>query len=242
MGARRGLRYLSLAPLLVAAGLLAGAQPARAELREIYATQGGEPAYDHDPFGGNPFASALVAALREGESDPLERLVTDTIANSRGLQYPDLARGGEGAVLIPAEGERAVALVAVFADYGDERGLISLPGAAFDAIRVGRALAGAGWEVRTVVASDARGYYDAIEQLRLDSEGADRTMLYTTGHGVEYKDRIYLMPPEAENSLDPLSRSIVLDDVATLIDGPGERLLLYAGCRDNPMELATGEF
>lgn len=237
MGARRGLRLLALAPLLVAAGLLADAQPARAELREIYATQGGEPAYDHDPFGGNPFASALIAALAEGEEEPMERLVTDTIANSGGLQFPDLSRGGEGAVLVPDEGERAVALVAVFADYGDENGLVSLPGAAFDAIRVGRALAAAGYEVRTLVAVDAQAFREAVSSFSRQADDATRALLYITGHGVEERDVVWLMPPEAESAGNMLLASIPMTEIRTRFAGPGERLLIYAGCRDNPMEL-----
>jgi len=35
-----------------------------APVEVVFATQPGEPAYDNDPFGGNPFASAFIAAIR----------------------------------------------------------------------------------------------------------------------------------------------------------------------------------
>lgn len=229
-------RYWAALALLSAATL---AVPATADTGTIYATQSGLPAYDSDTYGGNPFASALIAALRYDAGDPFEKLVADTITNSGGMQFPDLSRVGEGMSLAPADGETALALVIVFADYGDEDGLVSLPGAAFDAMRVGRALAEAGYEVRTVVAVDAAGYREEVSAFAREADGADRALLYTTGHGVEVGGTIWLIPPEAESAGDMLTASIPMTEIETRFDGPGKRLLLYAGCRDNPDRLAS---
>ncbi|MHA7819260.1 MAG: caspase family protein [Erythrobacter sp.] len=225
---------------VVAMACLAGfAAPAAADTATIYATQSGLPAYDADPYGGNPFASALIAALGRSEGETVDTLFAETIANSGGLQFPDLAQAGESLRVSPAPGEAASAMVIVFADYGDEKGLVSLPGAAFDAIRVGRALANAGYEVRTLVAADAATYRDAVSRFARDADEADRALLYTTGHGVEVEGKLWLIPPEAEDEADMLAASIPMAEVGRLFDGPGERLLLYAGCRDNPMQLGA---
>jgi hypothetical protein len=246
MDGGRRLAAFATALAIAGVGALSGS-PAAAELRTITATQSGDPALDADPFGGNPFASALIAelALREGEAAPLDlaqRLAAATLEISNGAQAPDTHELAPAARLAPAEGETAIALVLVFADYGDEQGLASLPGATFDAYRIGRALFGAGYDVRTVIAADAAGYSEAVDQFALDAQAADRVLLYTTGHGVEYEGAIYVLPPGAERATNMLDRAIPLADVQQIMEGPGERLLIWAGCRDNPLGLMSGEF
>jgi hypothetical protein len=233
-------RITALAAVLAVAG--SGAAPAAAQLRTIYATESGEPAGDFDRRGGNPFASALITALEQPEDNLREQLAYDTLTFSDGRQAPETHAIDGATRLAPAEGEQAVALVLVFADYGDEEGLVSLPGAAFDAYRVGRALSDVGYDVRTVIAADAQGFGDALDAFALEAEGADRSLLYTTGHGVEVDGAIYILPPEAERSTNMLDRAIPLADVKQVMKGEGNRLLIYAGCRDNPLGLSSEEF
>lgn len=233
-------RITALAAVLAVAG--SGAAPAAAQLRTIYATESGEPAGDFDRRGGNPFASALITALEQPEDNLREQLAYDTLTFSDGRQAPETHAIDGATRLAPAEGEQAVALVLVFADYGDEEGLVSLPGAAFDAYRVGRALSDAGYDVRTVIAADAQGFGDALDAFALEAEGADRSLLYTTGHGVEVDGAIYILPPEAERATNMLDRAIPLADVKQVMEGEGNRLLIYAGCRDNPLGLTSEEF
>ena len=213
------------------------APPAQADTTTIYATQSGFPAYDRDPFGGNPFASAVIAALADPDADPADTLIEQTVANSGGQQFPVIDELAPGTRLAPRDGEVARALVVVFADYGDDAILPSLPGATFDAHRVAEALAEAGYEVEVTVAHDAAGYLGALDAFAHAADEADRALVYTTGHGVEIDGTIYLIPPEAERASDILAATLTLPDIRARLDGPGERLLLYAGCRDNPLEL-----
>lgn len=215
---------------------------ASAEPGTIYAAQPGLPAYDFDPFGGNPFASAVIAALENPDLPFEDVLVTETIANSDGLQSPDLSQIGEGAGLVPAPDEEAMALVIVFADYGDEQGLISLPGAAFDAYRVAATLEQAGYGVAVKVARDGASYMASLTEFSRAADKADRALVYTTGHGVEVGGTVYLVPPEAESAPNMLDGALSLPDIRKVFDnGSGARLLLYAGCRDNPLGLRPPE-
>lgn len=236
-------RLVALAKALAIASVCTlAAAPAAAELRTIYATEAGEPALDRDRYGGNPFASAVIAALEKPEYNLTQQLAAATLDNSNGAQAPDTQEIGPDTRLGPAIGENAVALVLVFADYGDEEGLASLPGAAFDAHRVEDALLNAGYVVRTVWAADAHGYSGAVDDFAQRAEGADRVLIYTTGHGVEYEGEVYILPPEAERATNMLDGAIPLADVKQIMDGPGERLLIWAGCRDNPLGLTSEEF
>lgn len=235
-------RISALAAVLALAGSVATAAPAAAQLRTIYATESGEPAGDFDRRGGNPFASALITALEQPEDNLREQLAYNTLIYSDGKQAPETHAIDGSTRLVPAEGEQAVALLLVFADYGDEEGLVSLPGAAFDAYRVGRALSDAGYDVRTVIAADAQAFGDALDAFALEAQGADRSLLYTTGHGVEVDGAIYIIPPEAERATNMLDRAIPLADVKQVMEGEGNRLLIYAGCRDNPLGLTSEEF
>ncbi len=235
-------RITALVAVLALAGFVATAAPAAAQLRTIYATESGEPAGDFDRRGGNPFASALITALEQPEDNLSEQLAYNTLSFSDGKQAPETHTIDGSTRLIPGEGEQAVALVLVFADYGDEEGLVSLPGAAFDAYRVGRALSDAGYKVRTVIAADAQRFGDALDTFALEAQDADRSLLYTTGHGVEVDGAIYILPPEADHATNMLDRAIPLADVQQLMVGEGNRLLIYAGCRDNPLGLTPEEF
>lgn len=231
-----------LVTALAVAGAIGTGAPLAAETGTIYATQPGLPAYDRDAHGGNPFATAVIAALSQPGDDLAQTLTERTSSASFDLQYPDLTEAGPDAQLVPGAGEMAHALVIVFADYGDEEGLISLPGAAFDAHRVGRALNAAGYEVTRVMADNASGYREALEAFLREAEGADRMLIYTTGHGFEVDGTVYLVPPDAEAEANMLTGAITLPEIRERIAGPGARLLLYAGCRDNPLDLAPLDF
>jgi hypothetical protein len=222
--------------------LLAASFPAFAEPGVIYATSSGLPAYDQDPFGGNPFASALIATLAEEQRDrpinSIARIEALTIGNSGGEQFPDTRYAEHTRGLAPLPGERAVALVAVFADYGDDAGLASLPGAAFDADRVSKALSAAGYEVTVVIAATGQEYLTSLENFSAQAKLAERSLMYTTGHGFEVDKSIFIIPPEAEENEAILEASIPLADIRTTLASAPNTLLLYAGCRDNPLGLS----
>jgi hypothetical protein len=222
---------LVLAAALAAAPAGTDAQPAP---QTIYATQSGRYAYDADDFGGNPFASALIWALKNPGPKQIERLELQTGDYSGGYQVADGSGAAADTALNPASGERSVALVIVCGDYGDIAGLPSLPGAAFDAARVTSALARAGYDARTVVASDAAAYRDALAAFAERSRDADRALLYTTAHGTEpARGEAYLLPPDRDRMPDPtLADTIPLREVAKALRASKTNLLLYAGCRE----------
>lgn len=200
----------------------------------LYATQSGGYAYDADAFGGNPFASALIEVLASPGPDQIEQIELQTGDYSGGYQVADGSGVPAGIGLSPAQGESAVALVVVFADYGDPQGLVSLPGAAFDASRVAASLESVGYDTRVVVASDAQEYRGALRAFAERSVGADRALLYTTGHGTEpARGEVNLLPPDFDRLEDPpLSQAIRLNEVGTALRARKVNLLLYAGCRE----------
>ena len=205
----------------------------------IFATQPGKPAFDGDDFGGNPFASAFIAALGEGVGDDRATLTEMTLALSGGEQQPDLTSASGGLELGAAA--RAIALVIVFADYGDSSdGFGSLPGAAFDAVRVRSALALAGYRAKLAVVADRKAYLMRVAKFARETRRADRALLYTTGHGMGVAGKTWLLPPgfdaaDRASSLAP--RSIGVDTLGSLLHARKSNLIVYAGCRDNPMKL-----
>lgn len=224
-----GIRRLIL--LAAVAGVPAAAQPPVM----VYGTQQGQAAYDADAYGGNPFASAVVAALAGTAQDSAYALEVNTGELSGGYQIADAAMLGAMS-LRPAAEESAGALVVVFADYGDGAGLPSLPGAAFDAVRVAHALTQAGYAVTLAMPRSAADYRAAVAEFAGDSAQYDRALIYTTGHGISPDGHGFLLPPEMEALPSPgPGDAIALDEVGQALKARGANLLLYAGCREDIM-------
>lgn len=234
------LRRLAVA---LAAALL-GAAPALAapEHVTIYATQPGLPAYDRDDLGGNPFASAVIETLAAAPPrlEAATRSLTErTLFHSGGKQSPAFAGPQKGAGLNPTDGG-SVALVLVFSDYQGDAVLPSLPGAAFDADRVQRALAKAGYASQITVARSQAEYLAALAGFGRRSAGARQALLYTTGHGMEVGGEVWVVPPgfDATDLVTPLAtRTIKLSSLHGALRATERNLVLYAGCRDNPLGL-----
>lgn len=219
---------------LIFALALAGA-PAMAEPVTVYGTRQGEVAYDADPYGGNPFASAVVAALADAGDDGAYAIEVTTGELSGGYQIADASALG-ALTLRPGETESAAALVVVFADYGDIAGLPSLPGAAFDAMRVSNALTKAGYSVTLALPSSAADYRTAVQEFSADSANYDRALVYTTGHGISPDGYGFLLPPEIDALANPgPGDAIALDEVGQSLRGRTANILLYAGCREDLM-------
>ena len=234
-----GLRHSIALVLAGVAALIAEPAYATAPAITIYATQSGKPAFDGDDFGGNPFASALIAALGGLSGDDRATLVETTMAQSGGEQQPDLSQAAGGLELAPKG--RAVALVIVFADYGDASdGFGSLPGAAFDATRVRSALLRAGYRAKLAVVASREDYLARVAQFARDTRRVDGAVLYTTGHGMEVAGETWLIPPgfDASDRVTPLGeRAIRVSSLRGWLGARKSNLLVYSGCRDNPMGL-----
>lgn len=232
---------------LVALALLAVAAPAsaaeRAPVQFIYGTQSGLPALDSDPFGGNPFATAVIAALEDHIGDAGDVIIEQTLENSGNFQAPDVDSIGDASSLRPATGETAKALVIVFADYGDDSGLVSLPGAAFDAARVSKALRAAGFDTVMHVATSAEEFRAAVAEFGKGTNAADHAVIYTTSHGSEVDGRIVMLPPELDTMPAPSMPEdfIMLSELESALQARSSNRLFYAGCRDNPLQLEWPE-
>lgn len=219
--------------------LAVAAAPAPPPVEIATATAAGAQALDHDAFGGNPFATALIQLL--GESPPAfgPALRARTEALSDGFQHPDVARL---APAMPGPGQRGVALVVVFAEYAPASGLPALPGAAFDAVRVGRALTAAGFATTTVVARDAAEVRAALAAFAQRSRQADVALIYTTGHGTQIGDTVFLGSPEYRLTLGRegvAAHAIPLAEIAGQAQASRRNLVFYGGCRDDPFAVTA---
>lgn len=85
-----------------------------------------------------------------------------------------------------------------------------------------------------VVAASAQEYRTALAAFADRSHGAERALLYTTGHGTEpARSETYLLPPDLDRVDDPpLSEAIGLEEVGRTLRARSINLLLYAGCRE----------
>lgn len=213
----------------------------------------GEEAIDRDAFGGNPLASALIAVARDRQTpfrEALARLLDLTTAYSNEQHHPVAGVPGGGGwsddgwrLGMAAPGERRVALVAVFAEYRLDTQLPSLPGAALDAVRVSRALRSVGFATEMVVALDRAELRAALARHDQQSAAADTSLIYVTGHGVEHRGRIALLPgdyPARGGAAALPTHAIMLDEIAGAGRAHRRNLLFYGGCRNDPFVEAVG--
>lgn len=221
---------LSAAALLFWATCAAASEPVT-----IFGTQSGQVAYDGDEFGGNPFASAVISVLRDPPLDDLAfEIEVRTGDFSYGHQIADASALLPSQKLQPAAMEKPVALVIVFADYGSRDGLVSLPGAAFDAWRVSKALADAGYTVETVIAADREEYLAGLAWIERESAAVDRALIYTTGHGIENDGAALLVPPDVDGTAQDEADALVIpvSTIGASLKARKANMVLYAACRE----------
>lgn len=192
---------------------------------------------------GNPFATAFIDALETADQSVAaftDRMVTGTGVESYGFQSvdtnADLSAEGEGRPIL-REGEKRMALVLIVADYAPDTGLASLNGASYDAMRVSAALQQAGFEV-TLSLNNPIGYtQELLSVFASRSQQADISLIYTTGHGIEYSGVVRLImadfdPRAGRDGLE--AASLTLPQIAAAGQARALNLVLYAGCRNNP--------
>ncbi|WP_374525122.1 caspase family protein [Sphingopyxis sp.] len=242
----RRIGLILAAHLSAAAGTVAAAEAAPTVV--ITSVAPGEEAIDRDAFGGNPLASALVAVAgdrRTAFRDALPRLLDLTTAYGNEHHHPVAGALADDSWRLgtAAPGERRVALVAVFAEYRLDSQLPSLPGAAFDAVRISRALRSAGFATEMVVALDAAELRAALARHSRQAADADTSLIYVTGHGVEHDGRIALLPgdyPARSGAAALPTRAIMLDEIAGAGRALRRNLLFYGGCRNDPFAAKAG--
>jgi len=210
-----------------------------------YAGQAGRLTSDRDAQGGNPFASALVLVLNEQRrkltlADFGARLAEANARFSGGWQQLQMPRPlPDPKLRIDAEkGGRRVALVLINADYSKSGGAYSLPGARFDVQRVPKALLEAGFETMVVFDANAETARKAMADFAVRSAGADASLIYVGGHGIQRKRMVYWMMgdyPEQDAKWLP-THAISLDEIGKAGQARSVNVVLYASCRDDPFD------
>ena len=234
---------LSGAAALLGAAAFGQSAPAPAAPLVYYAGQGARLTMDRDRQGGNPFASALVEVLKQpglklGKFG--DALATANYRHSDGWQNAQLPKrvgNPDWRVTGAAAGERRIALVLINSDYSGSE-LLSLPGAAFDAKRVPKALEAAGFAVTLVHNATPEAAREALARFTEASAAADAAAVYVGGHGVQHGRKVYaIMPSYPQRSSRFLAtHAISLDDVAAKLKARAANLILYASCRDDPFD------
>ena len=213
----------------------------------FFGSQPGMETLDKSASGlGNPFATAFIGALSQPDV-PIEAFAEElfeaTRYESMGIQVVDRPSRLEpaGLKLFPTRKEgRRSALVLVISDYGNSRQLPSLNGARYDAGRVVTALINAGYETTLLLDGSTPYLLSALDEFSRESQGADVSLIYVTGHGVEinYDTRLLTTQFDSGTFADDFDRgSIGLSRIARAAKARTANLVFYAGCRNNPFDL-----
>jgi hypothetical protein len=132
--------------------------------------------------------------------------------------------------------ENRVALLLVVSDYTHLGADLSLPGAAKDERRVAAMLAMHGFSVTQGVGSDRSDLLSALSMFERRSRPADVALIYSTGHGLEVGDTVYLIPgdfppDELESAAGLRDRAISVDRMTASAHASRLNLVFFAGCR-----------
>ena len=143
---------------------------------------------------------------------------------------------GIGASVAPTVASAAgrVALVVGNGDY-PHIGRLSNP--RNDAADMTAALRRLGFEVTTVRDADRTELNDALRAFTRRSAGADVSLVFYAGHGMEMDGVNYLLPVDSRLEYDTQVRfeTVTLDDVLAATTGASLRVVILDACRDNPL-------
>lgn len=209
----------------------------------VFATRSGGTTIDQDAFGGNPFATALIQ-LTEADPIPLRqfprRLRAMTVDASQGQQVPQWTNwpAGIGWTFRLRPGsrqERRCALVLIVSEYAGA-GLAPLVGAAHDERRISAMLGANGFSVVQGVAPSRVALLQALANFSIVARKHDVAVIYCTGHGMEVKRDVYLLPgdyPVRDGcSVSRLrARAVSVERIATACRASKLNLVFFAGCR-----------
>ena len=133
-----------------------------------------------------------------------------------------------------AQSARRVALVLGNSDYEH---ISRLPNPGNDAADMSAALRRLDFEVTTELDADRTELNDALRAFTLRSVGADVSLVFYAGHGMEMDGVNYLLPVDARLRYDTQVRyeTVRLDDVLAATTGASLRIVILDACRDNPL-------
>ena len=112
-----------------------------------------------------------------------------------------------------------------------------LPNPGNDAADMAAALRRLGFEVTTTLDADRGELNDSLRAFTRQSAGADVSLVFYAGHGIEMDGVNYLVPVDArlERDVDVRFEAVALDDVLVSTTGALLRLVILDACRNNPL-------
>ena len=112
-----------------------------------------------------------------------------------------------------------------------------LPNPDNDARDISAALRRLGFEVTTEFDADRVELTEALRAFTRQSAGADISLVFYAGHGIEMDGVNYLVPVDArlERDVDVRFETVTVDDLLVSTSGASLRLLILDACRNNPL-------
>ena len=112
-----------------------------------------------------------------------------------------------------------------------------LPNPDNDARDMSAALRRLGFEVTTELDADRVELTEALRAFTRQSAGADVSLVFYAGHGIEMDGVNYLVPVDArlERDVDVRFETVTIDDLLVSTSGASLRLLILDACRNNPL-------
>ena len=112
-----------------------------------------------------------------------------------------------------------------------------LPNTQNDATDMSAALRRLGFEVTTELDADRVELTEALRRFTRRSAGADVSLVFYAGHGIEMDGVNYLVPVDArlERDVDVRFETVTLDDLLVSTLGASLRLVILDACRNNPL-------
>ena len=129
---------------------------------------------------------------------------------------------------------RQVALVVGNSSYAH---IGRLPNPENDAVDLSAALRRIGFEVTTELDANRVELTEALRAFTRRSAGADVSLVFYAGHGLEMDGINYLVPVDArlERDVDVRYETVTLDDLLVSTVGARLRLVILDACRNNPL-------
>ena len=129
---------------------------------------------------------------------------------------------------------RQVALVVGNSTYAH---IGRLPNPENDAVDMAATLRRMGFEVTTELDADRGELTEALRAFTRRSAGADVSLVFYAGHGLEMDGVNYLVPVDArlERDVDVRYETVTLDDLLVSTVGARLRLVILDACRNNPL-------
>ena len=141
-----------------------------------------------------------------------------------------------GMIIAPAtaSGDGRVALVVGNGAYAH---VGHLPNARNDASDVAQALRRLGFDVTAAADANHVDFNRALRDFSRQSAGADVSLVFYAGHGMEMDGVNFLLPVDARMERDTEVRyeTVTLDDVLASTMGAGLRMVILDACRNNPL-------